>query len=71
MTPADRMSGGCSSRRPSRRLRPGQHPSVGGRSHVTGVAGMRPEPWRLRILPGSVMLGQAGDVLTWAADAGA
>jgi hypothetical protein len=32
---------------------------------------MRPEPWRLRILPGSVMLGQAGDVLTWAADAGA
>jgi hypothetical protein len=32
---------------------------------------LRLEPWRLRILPGSIMLGQGGDVLTWAADAGA
>jgi hypothetical protein len=26
---------------------------------------LRLEPWRLRVFPGSVMLGQGGDVLTW------
>lgn len=26
------------------------------------------EPWRLRVFPGSVLLGQGGDVLNWSAD---
>jgi len=32
-----------------------------------GFAGLRLEPWRLRVFPGSVLLGGAGDVLTWRA----
>jgi hypothetical protein len=34
-------------------------------------AAMRLEPWRLRVFPGTVLLGQGGTVLSWrAADAG-
>lgn len=28
-------------------------------------AALRLEPWRLRVFPGTVLLGQGGDVLTW------
>ena len=28
-------------------------------------AALRLEPWRLRVFPGSVLLGRGGDVLTW------
>ncbi|MDJ0785529.1 MAG: pyridoxamine 5'-phosphate oxidase family protein [Myxococcota bacterium] len=28
---------------------------------------LRLEPWRLRVFPGSVLMGQGGDVLTWQA----
>ncbi|REJ84257.1 MAG: pyridoxamine 5'-phosphate oxidase family protein [Acidobacteria bacterium] len=28
-------------------------------------AALRLEPWRLRVFPGSVLMGQGGDVLTW------
>jgi len=28
-------------------------------------AAIRMEPWRLRVFPGSVLLGQGGEVLTW------
>jgi hypothetical protein len=30
-------------------------------------AALRLDPWRLRVFPGSVLLGQGGDVLTWSA----
>lgn len=30
---------------------------------------LRLRPWRLRVLPGTVMLGQGGELLTWQADA--
>lgn len=30
-------------------------------------AALRLEPWRLRVFPGSVLLGQGGNVLTWQA----
>ena len=30
-------------------------------------AALRLDPWRLRVFPGTVLLGQGGDVLTWAA----
>lgn len=30
-------------------------------------AALRLEPWRLRVFPGTVLLGQGGDVLTWQA----
>jgi Pyridoxamine 5'-phosphate oxidase len=33
-------------------------------------AGLRLEPWRLRVQPGSVLLGQGGAVLSWAAGPG-
>lgn len=32
-----------------------------------GFAVLRLEPWRLRVLPGSMMLGQGGSILTWQA----
>ena len=28
-------------------------------------AALRLEPWRLRVFPGTVLLGQGGDVFTW------
>lgn len=31
-------------------------------------AALRVDPWRLRVFPGSVLMGQGGDVLTWRAD---
>lgn len=30
-----------------------------------GFAALRLEPWRLRVFPGSVLMGQGGEVLTW------
>jgi hypothetical protein len=33
-------------------------------------AGLRLEPWRVRVFPGTVLLGQGGDVLSWAAPDG-
>lgn len=33
-------------------------------------AGLRLEPWRLRVFPGTVLLGRGGEVLTWAAPDG-
>jgi len=30
-------------------------------------AALRLEPWRLRVFPGTVLLGQGGEVLTWSA----
>lgn len=30
-------------------------------------AALRLEPWRIRVFPGSVLLGQGGEVLSWAA----
>jgi hypothetical protein len=32
---------------------------------VDAFAVIRLEPWRLRVMPGSVMLGKGGEVLTW------
>lgn len=32
---------------------------------VPEFAALRLEPWRLRVFPGSVLLGQGGEVLTW------
>jgi hypothetical protein len=31
-----------------------------------GFVALRLEPWRVRVFPGTVLLGQGGDVLTWA-----
>jgi hypothetical protein len=40
---------------------------------VSDLAAVAPafvlEPWRLRVFPGTVLLGQGGDVLTWTAEA--
>ena len=30
-------------------------------------AALRLEPWRLRVMPGSAMLGQGGEILRWTA----
>lgn len=30
-----------------------------------GFAALRVEPWRLRVFPGSVLMGQGGEVLNW------
>ncbi len=32
-----------------------------------GFAALRLDPWRLRVFPGSVLMGQGGEVLTWQA----
>ena len=32
---------------------------------VDAFAALRLEPWRLRVFPGSVLMGQGGEVLTW------
>jgi len=34
---------------------------------VDAFAGIKLEPWRLRVFPGSVLMGQGGEVLTWQA----
>ena len=34
-------------------------------AHSEGFAALRLDPWRLRVFPGSVLMGQGGDVLTW------
>jgi hypothetical protein len=49
---------------------PASIPPWAGGPTSAAFAGLRLEPWRLRVLPGSVMLGQGGEVLTWAADTG-
>ena len=36
-------------------------------SKTEGFAALRLDPWRLRVFPGSVLMGQGGDVLTWQA----
>ncbi len=33
-------------------------------------AALKLEPWRLRVFPGSVLMGQGGEVLTWQAEGG-
>ena len=33
-----------------------------------GFAALRLDPWRLRVFPGTVLMGQGGDVLTWKSD---
>jgi hypothetical protein len=30
-----------------------------------GFAALRLDPWRLRVMPGSVMMGQGGEILSW------
>ena len=35
------------------------------RPTVPGFAAIKLEPWRLRVFPGTVLLGQGGNVLTW------
>lgn len=32
---------------------------------VDGFAVLRLEPWRLRVMPGSVLMGQGGETLVW------
>lgn len=34
---------------------------------VDAFAGLKLEPWRLRVFPGTVLTGQGGEVLTWRA----
>jgi hypothetical protein len=41
-------------------------PAWSGGPTSPAFATLRLEPWRLRVLPGSVLLGQGGEVLTWA-----
>jgi hypothetical protein len=49
---------------------PADVPPWAGGPTSPAFAGLRLEPWRLRVMAGSVMLSQVGDVLTWAADPG-
>ena len=51
------------------RYDPATIPPWAGGPTSAAFAGLRLDPWRLRVLPGSVMLGQGGEVLTWAAAA--
>lgn len=44
-------------------------PWAGGPSSPA-FAGLRLEPWRLRLMPGTAMLGGGGEVLTWTGSAG-
>ena len=44
---------------------PGIVPSWRGGPTSENFAAIRLEPWRLRVFPGSVLLGQGGEVLTW------
>jgi len=34
---------------------------------VDAFAGLKLEPWRLRVFPGTVLMGQGGEILTWRA----
>jgi hypothetical protein len=40
-------------------------PGWGGHPTSTAFAVLRLEPWRLRVFPGSVLLGYGGKILTW------
>jgi hypothetical protein len=42
-------------------------PAWAGGPTSPAFAALRLEPWRLRVFPGTVLLGQGGDVLTWRA----
>ncbi len=46
------------------RLRPGDDSRVGW-PDVAEFRGAVLEPWRLRVFPGTVLMGKGGDVLTW------
>ena len=50
------------------RYDPANIPPWAGGPTSPAFAGLRLEPWRLRVMPGSITLGQGGEVLTWAAD---
>lgn len=43
------------------------HPSCqrGLTQHVMPFAVLKLEPWRLRVFPGTVLMGQGGEVLNW------
>ena len=48
----------------------GYDPAIipGWETHASeGFAALRLDPWRLRVFPGSVLMGQGGEVLTWQA----
>jgi hypothetical protein len=44
---------------------PGTIPPWSGGPTSAAFAALRLDPWRLRLMPGSVMLGQGGTLLTW------
>ena len=46
---------------------PGIVPPWSGGPTSDGFGALRLEPWRLRVFPGTVLLGTGGDVLTWSA----
>lgn len=46
------------------RLQPLHHPGMGG-PDSEGFAALRLKPWRLRVFPGSVLIGGGDEVLNW------